>query len=121
MKLSESIWEELGSLAQHIELIDHDSGAVKFKGSVLQTDKDAVAAVIAAHNPLSDSSAQKEAKEQQQLRTETKALAMFKALEKASWADVNAWVDTNFSGMTVQQRAFLKMLAAGVALYLREK
>lgn len=54
-----------------------------------------------------------------ELRTEAKASAMFKALEKASLADIGTWVNTNFPSMDAQQRAFLKMLAAGVALYLR--
>lgn len=54
-----------------------------------------------------------------ELRTEARALAMFKALEKASLADIGTWVDADFSTMDAQQRAFLKMLAAGVALYLR--
>lgn len=58
---------------------------------------------------------------QKQLLTDAKALVIFRALERASLVDIDTWVDANFSGMSIQQRAFLKMVAAGIALYLRER
>ena len=84
----------------------------------LTPDEDAAAAARTAAELVDPVRADIQA--QQQLSLETKALVMFKALEKASLAQIDTWVDTNFSGMTAQQRAFLKMVAAGVALYLRE-
>lgn len=56
-----------------------------------------------------------------QLVLEARATAMFAALEGASLAQINTWVDNNFSGFTAQQRAFLKLLAAGVGAFLRER
>jgi len=46
---------------------------------------------------------------------------MFDQLRAASLAQINAWVDANFSTLTAAQRNFLKLLAAGVALILRER
>lgn len=62
-----------------------------------------------------------EAQDRNQLMLEAKATAMFAALESASLAQINAWVDNNFTGFTAQQRAFLKLLAAGVGAFLRER
>lgn len=62
-----------------------------------------------------------EAQARNQLMLEAKATAMFAALESASLAQINAWVDNNFSGFTAQQRAFLKLVAAGVGAFLRER
>lgn len=56
-----------------------------------------------------------------QLRLDAKATAMFTALENASLAQINTWVDNNFAGMNPTQRAFLKLLAASAGMYLREK
>jgi len=121
MKLGERIWEELGILAQHVELLDHDEGIAKVRAGTSKAHTDAINAVIAAHDAKKVSAEKADLAEQQKLRTDSKELAIFKALEKATLAEIDAWVDANFSGMTAQQRAFLKMLAAGVASYLREK
>lgn len=56
-----------------------------------------------------------------QLLADAKATAMFTALENASLAQINTWVDNNFAGMNATQRAFLKLLAASAGMYLREK
>ena len=56
-----------------------------------------------------------------QLQSATKADAMFKALEKANAAQIANWIDTNFSGMTAQQRGLLKLLTQVAAMVLRER
>lgn len=55
MNIGENIWNELGPLASIVELIDHDNGTVRFRGGT-QAERDAVAAIIAAHNPQTKSS-----------------------------------------------------------------
>lgn len=55
MKLSKRIWEELGALAAMVEIVEHDTGGVRFKESTSQADRDAVAAIIAAHDPAKKS------------------------------------------------------------------
>lgn len=52
MKLSNRIWNELGALAKHVELIEHDAGVVRYRDGASQADKDAIAAIVAAHDPL---------------------------------------------------------------------
>jgi len=52
MKLSNRIWQELGALLTQVELVDHDGGTVRYRPSASQADKDAIAAIVAAHDPL---------------------------------------------------------------------
>lgn len=52
MKLSNKIWQELGALATQVELVDHEAGTVRYRDGASQADKDAIAAIIAAHDPL---------------------------------------------------------------------
>lgn len=80
--------------------------------AMTQQEADAAAAQAAAIT---------EAQDRNQLMLEAKATAMFAALESASLAQINTWVDNNFTGFTAQQRAFLKLLAAGVGVFLRER
>lgn len=58
---------------------------------------------------------------QAQLRAEAKATAMFAVLQSATLEQIDKWVDTNFAGMTAQQRSLLKLLAAVAGMYLRER
>ena len=52
MKLSNRIWQELGALSAQVEIVDHDGGTVRYRPSASQADKDAIAAIVAAHDPL---------------------------------------------------------------------
>ncbi len=62
-----------------------------------------------------------DAQDRHALMLAAKATGMFDQLRAASLAQINAWVDANFSTLTAAQRNFLKLLAAGVALILRER
>lgn len=62
-----------------------------------------------------------DAQDRHALMLAAKATGMFDQLKAASLAQINAWVDANFSTLTAAQRNFLKLLAAGVALILRER
>lgn len=62
-----------------------------------------------------------DAQDRHALMLAAKATGMFDQLKAASLAQINTWVDNNFSGFTAQQRAFLKLLAAGVGAFLRER
>lgn len=48
MKLSTKIWQELGALATQVELIDHETGAIKYKDGA---DVAAIDSIVAAHDP----------------------------------------------------------------------
>lgn len=52
MRLSKRIWQELGALAAQVEIVDHDAGTVRYRDGASQVDKDAIAAIVAAHDPL---------------------------------------------------------------------
>lgn len=65
--------------------------------------------------------ARAEAELLEQLRAAAKATPMFTAIKTATLAEIDAWVDANFSGLTVAQRRLLKLLAAVAGLYLRER
>lgn len=52
MSLSGRIWDELGHLAAQVDLIDHEAGTVRYKPTATQAERDAVAAIVAAHDPL---------------------------------------------------------------------
>ena len=50
MILSERIWQALGPLSAQVELVDHDNGTVRYKADASQIDKDAISAIVAAHD-----------------------------------------------------------------------
>ncbi len=62
-----------------------------------------------------------DAQERHALMLAAKATGMFDQLKAASLVQIDAWVETNFSTLNATQRNFLKLLAAGVVLYLRER
>ena len=125
MKLSKKIWDELGALSAHVELLDHENGLAKYRDGTTDPQKASVEAVIAAHDPdtpsASEVAEQAEREAVKQLQSATKADAMFKALEKADAAQIANWIDTQFAGMTAQQRALLKLLTQVAAMVLRER
>lgn len=51
MMISTHIWEELGPLAACVEKVDHETGEVAFTGTVSETERGAVMAIVAAHDP----------------------------------------------------------------------
>lgn len=55
----------------------------------------------------------------QQLQLDTKANAAFDALKAASFSDINTFVNTHFSSVSVQGRAALKVTFAAAGAYLR--
>jgi len=55
------------------------------------------------------------------LLVDAKSGAVFKAIEKMTSAQIEAWIDTEFAGMTKKQREFLSMLATAAGAYLRER
>ena len=52
MKLAESIWKELGELAQFVSSINHDDGIIGYNPTATEADKALVQVVVAAHDPV---------------------------------------------------------------------
>jgi len=55
------------------------------------------------------------------IRDDAALSAIYNALKTASFAQIATWVDNNFSGMTVAQRAVLTLIIANTAADLRER
>lgn len=62
-----------------------------------------------------------ERKALQQLAIDAKAATMFDTLRTATLGQINAWVDSTYPTLNAAQRNGLKILFAGVGMFLREK
>lgn len=87
----------------------------------LTPEEEADAAARTAAEEAIEAPKRAELAAQQALRAETKATAMFAAIQTATLTQINDWIDTNFPALTVQQRALLKVLTAAAGAYLRER
>lgn len=103
----------------------NSSRIISFKDEATQQQRDEAQAIAAAWDfdtPTPEEVAEQAEREAvKQLQSATKADAMFKALEKADAAQIANWIDTQFAGMTAQQRALLKLLTRVAAMVLRER
>ena len=117
MKLNTQIWKELGALAAKVELIDHESGAVRFKPGTTQAEIDAVNAILALHNPLA---------EDPQEAADNAATAAAKAdnviqyLVTHTPAECAAYVDANVNNLA-DAKAFLGKVAMALSVLARRE
>lgn len=132
MKLSDRIWEELGTLSTVVECVDHDNGTVRFKDGVSQSDKDAVAASISAHNPLSKSAETLRKETEEAERADAKSVAALLYLANHTNAEIRAFIDSNINVASVTDLASAKAclnrmenriedLAVGLAVFVRRE
>lgn len=119
MRLSDRIWDELGQLAACVEVIDHDQGAARFKEGTLQADKDAVSAILAAHNPLIESSSQIQAKAVAQAKSEAQADNIVQYLRDHTPAECAQYVQDNVTDLA-SAKAFLKKVAIVLCVLSKE-
>lgn len=119
MKLSDRIWEELGALAQHVEVLDHDQGTARFREGILQADKDAVIATLAAHNPLIESAAKIQAAAHEQAKAEAKADNVVQYLRDHTPAECAQYVQDNVTDLA-SAKAFLKKVAIVLCMLSKE-
>lgn len=119
MKLSNRIWQELGTLAAIVELIDHDSGTVRFKESATQADMDAVSAVIAAHDPLAKLPETLKREAYEAAKAEAKADAIVQYLRDHTPAECEQYVQNNVTDLA-SAKAFLKKVAAILSVLSKE-
>lgn len=119
MKLSDRIWEELGALAQHVEVLDHDQGIARFKEGTLQADKDAVIAILNAHNPLIESAAKLQAIAVAQAKAEAQADNIVQYLRDHTPAECVQYVQDNVTDLA-SAKAFLKKVAIVLCVLSKE-
>lgn len=51
MRLTPNIWTELGALAQHVAMVNHDDGIVHYRDGTTAAEIAQVQAVLASHAP----------------------------------------------------------------------
>lgn len=115
MKLSETIWNELGPLASVIEMIDHEAGTVKFRAGTSQADQDAVAVIIAAHDPAKKSAPATVTMRQARLALLQSGL-LSQVNSAVASADEATQITWDYSSEVHRNHPFVATLAAALSL-----
>ena len=123
MRLSKKIWDELGALAAHVELLDHDNGAAKYRDGTTDQQKASIEAVIASHDP--DTPSASEVAEHAALqaliaaKAEAKADNVVQYLRGHTVAECEQYVQNNVTDLA-SAKAFLKKVAAVMCVLSKE-
>lgn len=116
MILSSKIWEELGPLAARVDLVNHDTGEVRYRGDPSAEDRAAIQAVIAAHNPSSPDAATLAKQKDAQDAQDAKADAKFQEIVGFNPAQAKQWAKDTFPTLTLPEQKALGLIVSAVAL-----
>jgi len=124
MKLSKYIWNELGALAVKVDRIDHDDGNVFYRPEAIASDKASIAAIVAAHDPLSVP-AEELAKEAQRVVditaiADAKLDAVIQYLVTHTPDECAQYVESNVTDLA-SAKAFLKIVAKALSVLARRE
>lgn len=118
MILSSRIWEELGPLSAVVELVDHDTGVIRFKGDPTTEVRASVQAIVAAHDPALPDSATLERQKYKIDAAAAKAYDKLTALKTMTPAQIQTWVAANVTNLAQAQDA-IATLAIAVGILAR--
>lgn len=123
MRLSKKIWDELGALSAHVELLDHENGLAKYRDGTTDPQKASIEAVIASHDPDTPSASEVAEQAARQAlvaaKAEAKADTVAQYLRERTVAECMQYVEDNVTDLA-SAKAFLKKVAAVMCVLSKE-
>lgn len=120
MILSSRIWEELGPLAAHVDLVNHDTGEVRYRGDPSAEVLGAIQAVMAAHNPTIPDAITLAKQKDAQDKQDAKADAKFQEIVGLNPAQAKQWAKDSFPTLTLPEQKAIGLIVSAVSLLGRQ-